>query len=261
MRILTAAALALTTVLAACGGTDPGSGAATDAIPDAEALTLEVTGAASESSAPAGLAALTEAADVAWPSTGDDLTEAQERISALNSSIRSIFEHVAAVAAAAGAPTPGHGMLYGPADRCTVAESPCPDGATATFRLWVGNAVGRGGAFVLQAKPIGAGDDAFAGVAAGWMRRGAHLRRGAGQILAEPRPPQGGRLRLPGPGQALRRLRGRPGRQGGRLRAGRLHPRPGRLGRLHRLLPRPQDRRRHRPRPRRHREGPADQRQ
>jgi hypothetical protein len=181
MRTLTVAALALTTVLAACGGTGGGSSAATDSIPAPEALTLEVTGAASEASAPAGLVALPEVA-TAWPSTGDDLAAAQARIAALNSGIRSIFEHISAVATAAGAPAPGHGTLYGPADRCTVAESPCPDGAIATFRLWVGNAVGRGGAFVLQAKPVGADDDAYASVAAGWMRRGAHLRRGAGQL-------------------------------------------------------------------------------
>jgi hypothetical protein len=183
MRIPTFAAFTLTLGLAACGGNGGGSSAATDSIPDAEALTLEITGAASEASAPSALAAvLPEAADVSWPSTGDDLTAAQARIAALNSGIRSIFEHVAAVAVASGAPNPGHGTLYGPADRCTVAESPCPDGATATFRLWVGNAVGRGGAFVLQAKPVGAADDAFASVAAGWMRRGAHVRRGAGQV-------------------------------------------------------------------------------
>jgi hypothetical protein len=172
-------------VLAGCGPKEA-STSATDSIPDAAALSLEVTGAASEQAAvasPGQAAALAVAASATtWPETSDDLAQAQKKIAALNSAVRSVFEHVAAVALVDGAPWPGGGKWYGPADRCTVDVSPCPDGAAATFRLWVGRAVGRGGAFVLQAKAVGAADPAYETVLAGWMRRGAVVRRGVGQL-------------------------------------------------------------------------------
>jgi hypothetical protein len=114
--------------------------------------------------------------------TGDDLAQAQARIAQVNRAVRSVFEHVAGVALVGGAPWPGTGKWYGPSERCTVEVSPCPENASATFRLWVGNAIGRGGAFVLQAKAPAATDDAYRTVLAGWMRRGALARRGAGQI-------------------------------------------------------------------------------
>lgn len=179
-----AAALALG--LLACGGQD-GSSSTLESIPDAEALTLEVTGAAAETAAtpPLAAAATAEAVAATWPETGDDLAAAQRRIAAVNGALRSALQQVAAVAATNGAPAGGAGRWYGPAERCTVevaAGEACPEGASATFRLWVGNAVGRGGAFVLQAKGRGADDASYLTVFAGWMRRGAMARRGVGQI-------------------------------------------------------------------------------
>ncbi len=175
---------AFTLGLLACGGKEDG-GSPTDSIPDAAALTLEVTGGAAETgvaSAPSAAAALAVAAPSAWPVTGDDLAEAQRKIAGVNATIRRIIEHVEGVALVNGAPWPGTGKWYGPAERCTVDVSPCPVNASATFRLWVGNAVGRGGAFVLQARPDAAADGAYQTVLAGWMRRGALARRGVGQI-------------------------------------------------------------------------------
>jgi hypothetical protein len=175
---------ALTIGLTACGGKEESS--PTDSIPDAAALTLEVTGGAGETAAVSALPAIDAvAAPTDWPVTGDDLAQAQKKIAAVNTAIRSIFDHVAAVALVDGAPWPGTGKWYGPSDRCTVEVAPgasCPDGATATFRLWVGKAPGRGGAFVLQAKAVGTADDTYKTVLAGWMRRGVLARRGVGQI-------------------------------------------------------------------------------
>jgi len=172
--------------LPACGGKEDGS--PLDSIPDAAALTLEVTGGSAETGAQpvaAQLAAPAEAtvtAGTTWPVVGDDLAEAQKKIAAVNAAIRNVFEHVAGVALVNGAPWPGTGKWYGPADRCTVDVSPCPEGDAATFRLWIGNAVGRGGAFVLQAKAVGSTDGAYRTILAGWMRRGALPRRGIGQM-------------------------------------------------------------------------------
>lgn len=175
--------MALALGLLACGGEEESS--PTDSIPDAAALTLTVTGAETETGAASGLGAgpaVTATAEPAWPATGDDLVQVQRRIAAVNSAIRSIFDHVAGVARVNGAPRPGSGRWYGPSERCTVEVSPCPENASATFRLWVGNAVGRGGAFVLQARSNAAGDEDYRTVLAGWMRRGALPRRGVGQF-------------------------------------------------------------------------------
>lgn len=174
---------AFTLGLVACGGKDESS--PTDSIPDAAALTIELTGGAAESgsaSALAPAAAVELAAEPSWPATGDDLQQAQRKLAGVNAAIRRILDHVAGVALVNGAPWPGTGKWYGPAERCTVEVNPCPVNASATFRLWVGKALGRGGAFVLQARPDAAGDDAYRTVLAGWMRRGTLARRGAGQI-------------------------------------------------------------------------------
>ncbi|HVO19166.1 MAG TPA: hypothetical protein VMU15_07920 [Anaeromyxobacter sp.] len=174
--------MALAASLAACGPR-PDSGSATSSIPDAAALTLEVTGGSSEQAVtPAAAADLAAVSGTAWPETGDDLALAQKKIAALNSAIRSIFDHVEGVALVDKANWPAAtGRWYGPSDRCAVDVSPCPDGDAATFRLWVGQGQ-RGMAFVLEAKPVGADDATFAAILAGWMKRGALARRGVGQI-------------------------------------------------------------------------------
>ena len=177
----------LTLGLAACGGGKSGASSPTDSIPDAAALTLEVTGGPAERAAAQTLpAALAAASAPTWPQTGDNLALAQKKIAAVNSVIRSILDHVADVATQEGAPWPGKGKWYGPKDRCTVevlVGTACPPDQAATFRLWVGTAgMGRGGAFVLEAKAVGAADDTYKAVLAGWMLRGALPRRGLGQI-------------------------------------------------------------------------------
>ena len=174
--------VALAASLAACGPKQDAS-SATSSIPDAAALTLEVTGGSSEQAlSPAAAADLAAVTDTAWPETGDDLALAQKKIAALNSAIRSVFDHVEGVALVDAATWPAAaGRWYGPADRCAVDVSPCPDGDAATFRLWVGPGL-LGKAFVLEAKPVGADDTTYKVVLAGWMRRGALARRGVGQI-------------------------------------------------------------------------------
>ena len=173
--------------IAACGGSGNSASSPTDSIPDASALTLEVTGAPAELAAAQILPAeLASAVAPTWPVTPDNLALAQAKIAAVNKAIVSIFDHVADVATQNGAPWPGAGKWYGPKDRCTVdvaVGAACPSDEAATFRLWVGNAgAGRGGAFVLQAKAVGSDDTTYKTILAGWMLRGALPRRGVGQI-------------------------------------------------------------------------------
>jgi hypothetical protein len=185
-------ALVLTGVLVAgCGGSNGGSSGALDGVPDAQALTLEVTGGAAEQ----GAALLAPAAqlagvavDPAWPVTGVDLTEGQKKVAGVNAALRAFVLQLETAAVGAGLPTAG-GRWFGPKDGCTDADvadlSACPDGATANLRLWVGRRglALPGSAFVLQARPYGSTDDgAFVTVAAGWMVRGAVVRRGHGQL-------------------------------------------------------------------------------
>jgi hypothetical protein len=174
--------LTLAAGLAACGPRQDTT-ASSDSLPDAAALTLEVTGGSADSAArqPGAGAELAAVQAEAWPVTGDDLAAAQEKVAAVNSAIRSAFDRVAETVAAGGGTWAGPGKWYGPAESCTVDASPCPDGASASFRLWVGRAV-RGGEFVLQARAPDAADSAYQVVLAGWMRRGAAARRGVGQI-------------------------------------------------------------------------------
>jgi hypothetical protein len=187
MRSATWMALALVGVLAAsCGMKNDPSSSALDDVPDADALTLEVTGGAAELGALAAAPALATAVAVSdWPATGNDLTEAQKRIAAVNGALRALVGHVEAVALEGGLPTPGGGTWYGPADLCTVdAATSCPEGAAASFRLWVGRGpLGYAGAFVLQARPLSSTDEgAFVNVAAGTLARGVLHRRGHGRI-------------------------------------------------------------------------------
>lgn len=193
MRNASWMALSLAGVLATgCGGGKGTSAAgALDDVPDAQALTLEVTGGAEEqgavAAAPSAMAAV--AADPAWPVTGDDLAAARSKIAAVNAALRKAIAHVEAVAVGGGAPvsTQGGGRWYGPIDRCTVdvaVGSACPEGAAANLRLWIGRGpLGYAGAFLLQARPYGADDEAaWKTVAAGTLARGVHLRRGHGKI-------------------------------------------------------------------------------
>jgi len=173
---------------AACGGKDGESNAA-DSVPSQQTLALEITGgtddvAPAPQSVPAQ-AAETVAATTGLPAVNDDLAEAQSKIRSVNSAIANIVTHVRGVALNNGVPAPGRGKLYGPADRCTVDDvNPCPDGASATFLLWVGRSLipGHGGEFVLLAKAVGAPDSAYKTVLAGWMRRSGDPGRGVGQI-------------------------------------------------------------------------------
>ena len=177
--------VALAAGISSCGPKQAPS-SITDSVPDGDALTLEVTGAPGEQAAAipaaADLARAVPAAATVWPETGDDLALAQKKISALNSTLRAIFDHVDGVALVGGGPWPSAaGRWYGPNDRCAVDVSPCPDGDAATFRLWLGMGV-RGMGFVLEAKAIGADDSTYGAILAGWMKQGLVARRGVGQI-------------------------------------------------------------------------------
>lgn len=187
MRNASWMALGLVGALAAgCGMKSEETPGALDDVPDADALTLEVTGGAAELGALAVAPGPAAAAEVsAWPVTGDDLAEAQKQIAAVNGALRAFLGHVEDVAQDGGLPTLGGGRWYGPADLCTVdAATSCPEGAAASFRLWVGRGpLGYAGAFVLQARPLGSTDEAdFLNVAAGTLARGALHRRGHGRI-------------------------------------------------------------------------------
>lgn len=176
-------AVAVMGVLAAGCGSKDGSeaGDALDNVPEAEALTLELTGTAAD----AGQIEVTsQAAAVAWPTTQDDLVAARDQVRAVNTAIRKVFELVGGTALVAGPPGPGRSRWYGPYEACAVDTSPCPEGASAVFSLWVGASLvpAHGYEFVLVAKAPGAADAAYDAVLAGWMRRGAVRHRGVGRI-------------------------------------------------------------------------------
>ncbi|MGC3997721.1 MAG: hypothetical protein QM767_09585 [Anaeromyxobacter sp.] len=169
LTLICAAAAAL--VLAACGQEDTSNPA--DNVPDAPALTLELAGGAAEGLLEAGAPALL----ATTPDVNDELADAREKLAAVNTAVRSLFAQVAAVVATEGAPAPGQVTVYGPVTRCVV-EGACDAGGSASFKLTVARAFGRTWAFTLTAQ-VG---DEWKPVAAGWMHRGAVVRRGAGRV-------------------------------------------------------------------------------
>jgi len=190
-----AAALAL--ALSACAAQD--TKAPIQNVPDAAGLTMEVQGGAAEGLAPTATGGgASSAALTAAPDMNDDLAVARQKIAAVNQAVRAIFTQVDEVAKANGAPQPGEVTVYGPVDRC-VEQSACASGGTASLRLKVFHAVGAVWAFSLDAK-VGT---EWMPVVAGWLRRGAVERRGAGRIALNLDNLRAAAPAFPGEGQLL----------------------------------------------------------
>jgi hypothetical protein len=170
---------ALAASLAACGQTTTEDFAAS--LPDADGLTLEVTGGAAEGLAPSALVEATTPATV--PASGDDLATVQARIRALNEALRLLVGKVAEVARAQGVPGVGEAMTYGPADRCVAFDDAGACLGSANLVLRVRRERFGAFSFGLAARPVGSTDDsAFKPVAVGWLVRGRAEHRGLGQL-------------------------------------------------------------------------------
>ncbi len=180
--LLGAAALAL--ILTACGQKSIDFSGAT---PDVAGLSLEIEGGATEglplaaqATAP-GLAP--EAALAATPADGDDLASIRAELKALNGELRRVMERVAEVLQERGAPAVGDRMVYGPSDRCVVADAAGACTASANFVLGVKHERDHLFSWLLEARPVGSTAKAdFKAVAAGWLARGGHKHRGVGRL-------------------------------------------------------------------------------
>lgn len=157
MKTLSGIALAAALVAAGCGGTSTGT-ELSNATPDVEGLTLELTGSAAESAQASGNAAF----DVSLQdlTVGPEyLAQTREAIQAVNAAIKKLVEPIVALAHTTGVDSAGNVTRYGP-----------QDSTGATYLLTVKKA-GNNYFWKLDAKALGAADSTYQVVAAGHIKR------------------------------------------------------------------------------------------
>ena len=158
-------------LLAACGrgAQDAADAEYADGVPEFTSAAAEVTGAAGE-----GLTsqALEQGLNAGAPAL---LVETREAVRGLNGAVKAALDALREmVDAGGGVSSAGEVRTYGPADK---------EGLTWRLRLKK-LGVARF-AFRLEAKAVGAGDDSYAVVLEGALRRGTEARRGRGILLLD----------------------------------------------------------------------------
>jgi hypothetical protein len=148
-----------------------------DATPDVDSLTLEVTGDPAQEGLDPGSAG--ETAQALGPSAPGGVPEylhhARSAVRTINEAIASFVRPIVAMVAAGGPRAQvGDTRTFGPRDR-----------GSATFRLIVKKNAPRLFSWVLQAKPKGADDAQYVNVAGGAIEPGLEPHRGRGVLGAD----------------------------------------------------------------------------
>lgn len=170
MTLRRAALVVAALALAACGRPDQEF---INGTPDFEALSMEITGDASEGSTAmkadgTGLAQ----AQSAVGSASAYLIGARDTVKALNDGLRGILTQIATLINAEDPSAPQADLrVYGPRDT-----------AAATFKLTLKKITAAKYGWKLEAKPVGGDDSLYVTVIAGWMAKGALPHRGRGVI-------------------------------------------------------------------------------